>query len=205
MRPILIAAALVLVSSVAPAWAQDNPACAKFEEPFAYNACLAKLGPKAGATLAVPEPAGAAPGYAPPLRRAAFARCTPSRPHGEAMAGSGWSSRSRRDREARVDDRPGIRTPRPPSFSPSFSKSRLFCSKLFQTFLWRFCGISRGYKASKPTLTASKFFGPRSAEAIGRSRPAEATRTTVASRGGADGIRRSSQVREDRSRHMKIR
>jgi hypothetical protein len=61
MRPILIAAALILVSSVAPAWAEDNPACAKFEEPLAYNACLAKLGPKAGATLAVPEPAGAAP------------------------------------------------------------------------------------------------------------------------------------------------
>ena len=133
--------------------------------------------------------------YAPPPRRAAFARCTPSRPHGEAMAGSGWSSRSRRDREARVDDRPGIRTPRPPSFSPSFSKSRLFCSKLFQTFLWRFCGISRGYKASKPTLTASKFFGPRSAEAVGRSRPAEAARTTVASSGGADGIRRSESER----------
>jgi hypothetical protein len=61
MRPFLIAAALILVSSVAPAWAEDNPACAKFEEPLAYNACLAKLGPKAGATLAVPEPAGAAP------------------------------------------------------------------------------------------------------------------------------------------------
>jgi len=61
MRTFLIAAALILVSSVAPAWAQDNPACAKFEEPLAYNACLAKLGPKAGATLAVPEPPGAAP------------------------------------------------------------------------------------------------------------------------------------------------
>ena len=61
MRTFLIAAALILVSSVAPAWAEDNPACAKFENPLEYNACLAKLGPKAGATLAVPELAGAAP------------------------------------------------------------------------------------------------------------------------------------------------
>ncbi len=61
MRTILIAAALIVVSSVAPAWAEDNPACAKFQEPLEYNACLAKLGPKAGATLVVPEPAGAAP------------------------------------------------------------------------------------------------------------------------------------------------
>lgn len=28
----------------APAWAQDNPACAQFQEPLAYNACLAKHG-----------------------------------------------------------------------------------------------------------------------------------------------------------------
>ena len=61
MRTILIAAALVLVSSVAPAGAEDNPACAKFENPLEYNACLARLGPRAGATLAVPESAGAAP------------------------------------------------------------------------------------------------------------------------------------------------
>ena|SRR5271155_3629745 len=61
MRTILIAAALILVSSVAPAWADDNPACAKFENPLEYNACLARLGPRAGATLAVPESPGAAP------------------------------------------------------------------------------------------------------------------------------------------------
>ena len=61
MRTFLIAAALILVSGAAPAPAEDNPACAKFENPLEYNACLARLGPKAGATLAVPEPAGAAP------------------------------------------------------------------------------------------------------------------------------------------------
>jgi hypothetical protein len=57
MRTILFAA-IVLVSSAAPAPAEDNPACAKFENPLEYNACLAKLGPRAGPTLAVPEPAG---------------------------------------------------------------------------------------------------------------------------------------------------
>jgi hypothetical protein len=34
----------------------------------------------------------------------------------------------------------------------------VFRSKLFQRNLWRFCGISKGYKASKRPLMASKFF-----------------------------------------------
>jgi hypothetical protein len=49
---------LALLAGTAPALAQDNPACAKYENPLAYNACLAKLGPKAGATRAE-----SAPGY----------------------------------------------------------------------------------------------------------------------------------------------
>ncbi len=40
----------------APARAEDNPACAKYEEPLAYNACLARLGPHAPATRAVAAP-----------------------------------------------------------------------------------------------------------------------------------------------------
>ena len=69
MRTFLFAA-IVLVSSAAAAPAEDNPACAKFENPLEYNACLAKLGPRAGATLAVPEPAGPvrAMRAAPPAR-----------------------------------------------------------------------------------------------------------------------------------------
>ena len=47
---------------------------------------------------------------------------------------------------------------RPPSFLPRISKSKLFLSKLFQTILWWFCVISKGYKTSKPHLVASKFF-----------------------------------------------
>ena len=61
MRVILFVAALSFVSSAASVHAEDNPACAKFESPLEYNDCLAKLGPRAGATLAVPEPGGAAP------------------------------------------------------------------------------------------------------------------------------------------------
>jgi hypothetical protein len=56
MRAFLFAAALVFVSSGGPAEAEDNPTCAKFENPLEYNACLAKQGPRAGAALAAPEP-----------------------------------------------------------------------------------------------------------------------------------------------------
>ena len=46
----------------APASAQDNPACAKFQEPLAYNDCLARLGPRARGTRAIPEPQGESEG-----------------------------------------------------------------------------------------------------------------------------------------------
>ena len=44
------------------------------------------------------------------------------------------------------------------AFSPSFSKSRLFLSKLFQRKLWRFYGISMGCKPSKPKVSLPKYF-----------------------------------------------
>jgi hypothetical protein len=40
------------------AHAQGNPACDKYKNDYEYNACLAKQGPKAGATRAT-----AAPGF----------------------------------------------------------------------------------------------------------------------------------------------
>ncbi len=55
----------------APARASDNPACAQYQEPLAYNACLARLGPHAPAAKAVAAPgddAGAPRAYG---RRAA--------------------------------------------------------------------------------------------------------------------------------------
>lgn len=45
MRALLLAAAATFLSGLARA--ADDPACAKFEEPLAYNACLASHGPKA--------------------------------------------------------------------------------------------------------------------------------------------------------------
>ena len=55
------------------ALAGDDPACARFEDPLAYNACLASRGPKAkeigatpqGATARPAEPDGASHAAAP--------------------------------------------------------------------------------------------------------------------------------------------
>ncbi|MGD1038872.1 MAG: hypothetical protein ABR878_17250 [Roseiarcus sp.] len=44
----------------APARAEDNGACAKYEEPLAYNACLARFGPRAYEAGAVAAPAAEA-------------------------------------------------------------------------------------------------------------------------------------------------
>ena len=59
---------------------------------------------------------------------------------------------------ANTKPRPRGRVSPAPNFLPSFSKSSVFLSKLFQTFLWWFCGISRGYKVSKPKCPLSKLF-----------------------------------------------
>ncbi len=60
------AAAVLALAAVlpSPARAQDDPACAKFEDPLAYNACLASRGPRAGAIGK--ETGTAAPGHADP-------------------------------------------------------------------------------------------------------------------------------------------
>ena len=50
---------LALSLIAAPAVAQAPSACMKFEEPLAYNACLARQGPKAAATRSGREPRGA--------------------------------------------------------------------------------------------------------------------------------------------------
>ena len=57
-KALMPALAIGAILSGAPAWAQDNPACAKFQEPLAYNACLARMGPPARGTRAIPEPQG---------------------------------------------------------------------------------------------------------------------------------------------------
>jgi hypothetical protein len=44
---IALALCLAALAWAASARAQDNPACAQYREPMAYNACLAQHGPKA--------------------------------------------------------------------------------------------------------------------------------------------------------------
>ena len=98
-----------------------------------------------------------------PARRPSSSRCgRPIRTRACARSRKSASRSGRggdaRHRLARREGAKAAEQRRPPSFSARISKSRLFGSKLFQTILWRFCGISRGYKGSKPNLMASKFF-----------------------------------------------
>jgi hypothetical protein len=46
-RAATIVLALAALASAGRARAEDNPACAQYQEPMAYNACLARHGPKA--------------------------------------------------------------------------------------------------------------------------------------------------------------
>jgi hypothetical protein len=62
MKPVAKRAALLMfVSALAAlsraALGQDDPACAKYQEPLAYNACLASHGPKANSIGAEPHSA----------------------------------------------------------------------------------------------------------------------------------------------------
>ena len=46
-RAATIVLALAALASAGRARAEDDPACAQYQEPMAYNACLARHGPKA--------------------------------------------------------------------------------------------------------------------------------------------------------------
>jgi len=69
MKPVAKRAALLIFASAIAALphsalGQDDPACAKYQEPLAYNACLASHGPKAnaiGVGARQTQSAGAAP------------------------------------------------------------------------------------------------------------------------------------------------
>ena len=61
MRKALVSALAVGAAlCCADARAEDNPRCAKYQEPLAYNACLASLGPHARGVRAMPDPDGQA-------------------------------------------------------------------------------------------------------------------------------------------------
>jgi hypothetical protein len=51
-------AGLLALAAAAPAGAEDYPECAKIDNPFAYNQCLAKHGPPEHATRATAPPEG---------------------------------------------------------------------------------------------------------------------------------------------------
>ena len=62
-RAAAIALFLAALASAGRALAEDDPSCAQYQEPMAYNACLARHGPKANGVGAhsgstQPEPAG---------------------------------------------------------------------------------------------------------------------------------------------------
>jgi hypothetical protein len=74
---------VVAAASAGPAYAQGDPACAKYQDPLAYNACLASHGPKATDLATLPRPAEQ-------IHLAAPARAAPSRP---VPSRSGWAWR----------------------------------------------------------------------------------------------------------------
>ncbi len=86
----LLALCLATFAWAGGARAQDNPACAQYREPMAYNACLAQHGPKANGVGQLhgggPQRGGAAPNrvwYGGHSRGASTARDrTPQRVHG---------------------------------------------------------------------------------------------------------------------------
>jgi hypothetical protein len=46
-QPLLLMLVVFVAASACPARAEDDPVCARYTEPLAYNACLASHGPKA--------------------------------------------------------------------------------------------------------------------------------------------------------------
>ncbi len=61
-----IALCLAALGCAGSAQAQDDPRCAQYREPMAYNACLARQGPKAngvGQLHGGPQPGHAAPNW----------------------------------------------------------------------------------------------------------------------------------------------
>ena len=59
MRVLPLLFALATVALPARVRAEDDPACAQFQEPLAYNECLARHGPKAAAIAGAPASAQA--------------------------------------------------------------------------------------------------------------------------------------------------
>ena len=81
-RAAAFALCLAVLTPSGRALAEDDPSCAQYQEPMAYNACLARHGPKASA-------AGAHSGAAQP-ERAARGRAYEAEPHAQATGFGRW-------------------------------------------------------------------------------------------------------------------
>ena len=81
-RAAAFALCLAVLTPSGRALAEDDPSCAQYQEPMAYNACLARHGPKANA-------AGAHSGAAQP-QRAARGRAYEGEPHAQATGFGRW-------------------------------------------------------------------------------------------------------------------
>ena len=87
-RAATIVLALAALASGGRARAEDDPACAQYQEPMAYNACLARHGPKA-------NDVGNSPGHSQP-DRAAQDRAQRNEVGHPATVGRGWQGAPRR-------------------------------------------------------------------------------------------------------------
>ena len=99
-RAATIAFCLAALTSAGRALAEDDPSCAQYQEPMAYNACLARHGPKAGDVGAHSAPAPR--GDARRLPDSAAGR-TPN----ALMGACTWSSTSAEQRFKPVSAAPG--------------------------------------------------------------------------------------------------
>jgi len=100
MKPVAKRAALLIFASAIAALphsalGQDDPACAKYQEPLAYNACLASHGPKANSI-------GEGPGQTQPPGAASHSYARPSA--GLAL-GREWPAATRRGRRIHMEFR----------------------------------------------------------------------------------------------------
>jgi hypothetical protein len=87
-RAATIVLALAALASAGWARAEDDPACAQYQEPMAYNACLARHGPKA-------NDVGNSPSHTQP-DRAAQDRTQRDEAGHPATAGHAWQGAPRR-------------------------------------------------------------------------------------------------------------
>ena len=76
------------------------------------------------------------------------------------------------------------------AFFQASPKLACFAPKLFQTNLWRFCGISMGYKDSKRPLMPSKFFAS--------GRPLSAAFCLIVRYSSVDGVHRGAATQTER-------